>query len=117
MRISIIPALLLMLAMIALGPLAYASQTQSTGGTSTANVYKMKCSMCHGLDGKGYSAIHTPDFTSPKWQSSVSNQQITTVIENGKKGTSMPAWKGKLQMGQIEALVQYIRSLNSEKKK
>ncbi|MGH9344183.1 MAG: c-type cytochrome, partial [Terriglobia bacterium] len=25
------------------------------------------CVMCHGMDGKGYPAIHTPDFTSQKW--------------------------------------------------
>jgi cbb3-type cytochrome c oxidase subunit III len=82
-----------------------------------AQLFKSKCSMCHGVDGKGFSAIHTPDFTSPKWQASMTNKEITTVITNGKKGTAMPAFGNKLKSEEIQALVHYLRSLNSAKKK
>ncbi|HLI34361.1 MAG TPA: c-type cytochrome [Terriglobia bacterium] len=85
--------------------------------TDAAQLFKSKCSMCHGVDGKGFSAIHTPDFTSPKWQASMTNKEITTVITNGKKGTAMPAFGNKLKSEEIQALVHYLRSLNSAKKK
>lgn len=74
------------------------------------------CVMCHGMDGKGYPAIHTPDFTSEKWQAAHSDAFITEVITNGKKGTQMPAFGNKLKSDQIQDLVQYIRSLGAAQK-
>jgi cytochrome c oxidase cbb3-type subunit III len=88
----------------------------SFGAAAAADLFKSKCSMCHGMDGKGYPAIHTPDFTSAKWQAQNTDAQITGAIENGVKGTSMPAWQGKLTTAQIHDLVAYIRSLGSGKK-
>ncbi len=82
-----------------------------------AAIYKERCSMCHGVDGKGFSAIKTPDFTDPKWQASVTDKEIVEAIKNGKKGTAMPAFADKLKDEEIQAVVAHIRSLNSEKKK
>ncbi|MGH9405921.1 MAG: c-type cytochrome [Terriglobia bacterium] len=75
------------------------------------------CVMCHGANGKGYAAIHTPDFTSAKWQARHSDQQIAHVISHGKPGTRMPAFGTKVTSSQIQDLVAYIRSLGSEKTK
>jgi mono/diheme cytochrome c family protein len=80
-------------------------------------LYKQKCAMCHAPDGKGYSAIKTPDFTSPKWQESKTNKEIADTIKNGKSGTAMKSFADQLKEDEIEALVKYIRSLNSAKKK
>ena len=80
-------------------------------------LYKQKCAMCHAPDGKGYSAIKTPDFTSPKWQESKTDKEIADTIKNGKPGTPMKSFADQLKDDEIEALVKYIRSLNSEKKK
>jgi cbb3-type cytochrome c oxidase subunit III len=102
--------LTIMAAGLVLGSPAFAA-------ADAAQLFKSKCSMCHGVDGKGFSAIHTPDFTSPKWQASMTNKEITTVITNGKKGTAMPAFGNKLKSEEIQALVHYLRSLNSAKKK
>jgi cbb3-type cytochrome c oxidase subunit III len=82
-----------------------------------AAVYKQKCQMCHGADGKGYPAIKTPDLTDPKWQASVSDKQMTEVIKNGKKGTPMPAFADKLKEDEIQAVVKFVRSFDSSKKK
>jgi cbb3-type cytochrome c oxidase subunit III len=81
------------------------------------SLFKGKCAMCHGADGKGYPAIKTPDFTSPKWQASITDTQIITVIKGGKKGTAMPAFGSQFSAAQITALKDYIRSLKSAKKK
>jgi mono/diheme cytochrome c family protein len=73
--------------------------------------------MCHRTDGKGFPAIKTPDFTDPKWQASQKDKDLADVIKNGKKGTPMAAFGGKLKDDEIQALVTYIRAFNSSKKK
>jgi mono/diheme cytochrome c family protein len=70
--------------------------------------------MCHGVDGKGFAALKTPDFTSPKWQASMTDKQIKDVIKNGKKGTAMVAFGDKLNEEEITAVVAYIRSLKKK---
>ena len=78
---------------------------------SGGDLFKQKCSMCHGVDGKGYAALKTPDFTDPKVQASLTDKEITDTIKNGKKGTPMPPFADKLSDDQISSLVKYIRSL------
>jgi cbb3-type cytochrome c oxidase subunit III len=81
---------------------------------AVGDLFKQKCSMCHGVDGKGYAALKTPDFTDPKVQASLTDKEIAEVIKNGKKGTAMPAFGDKLSDEQIHALVNYIRSLKQK---
>ena len=80
------------------------------------DLFKQKCSMCHGVDGKGYPALKTPDFTDPKVQASLPDKRILDAIKNGKEDTQMPAFGDKLDDRQIHSLLVYIRSLNSSKK-
>ena len=75
------------------------------------DLFKQKCAMCHGADGKGFPALKTPDFTDPKVQASLSDKEMTEVIKKGKPGTAMPAFGEKLSEDQIKSLVTYIRSL------
>ena len=79
-----------------------------------AAVYKRKCAMCHGQDGKGFSAMKTPDFTSAEWQKSVTDKQITDIVKNGKKGTPMPAYENKLTGDEIKAVVAQVRSFGKK---
>ncbi len=74
-------------------------------------VFKARCTGCHGPDGKGKAAIGTPDFTSAKTQSGLSDADVIDTITNGRKGTIMPAWKGKLSDEEIAAVASYVRSL------
>ena len=103
----------LLLALVGAFVLAVPLRAQEADG---AALFKQKCSMCHGADGKGFAAIKTPDFTDPKWQAAITDDQIVETIKNGKKGTPMPPFKDKLKEEEIQALVKHIRSLNSEKK-
>jgi cytochrome c oxidase cbb3-type subunit 3 len=79
-----------------------------------ATIFKNNCAMCHGADGKGFSALKTPDFTDPKWQASVKDKQLREVIKNGKKGTAMAAFGDKLNDEEITAVITYIRSLKKK---
>ena len=82
-----------------------------------AAIFKQRCVMCHGADGKGFPAIKSPDFTDPKWQAAAKDKEMVDAIKNGKKGTAMMPFGDKLKDDEIQALVAYIRSLNSAKKK
>jgi cytochrome c oxidase cbb3-type subunit 3 len=91
-----------------------AAQDRSTpgpGAAAGAATFKGRCAGCHGQDGKGKTAIGTPDFTSSKVQGSLTDAQMVETITNGRKGTIMPAWKGKLSEEEIATAASYLRSL------
>jgi mono/diheme cytochrome c family protein len=77
-------------------------------------IFKTNCVMCHGVDGTGFSALKTPDFTSPKWQASITDKQMRVVIKDGKKGTAMAAFRDKLSDEQVTEVIAYIRSLKKK---
>jgi len=82
-----------------------------------AGIFREKCSMCHGIDGKGYAALKTPNFTDPKWQAAHPDKELLNAIENGVPETAMVSFKGKLSKEQMEDVLHYIRSLGAAKKK
>jgi mono/diheme cytochrome c family protein len=77
-----------------------------------AAVYKTKCAMCHGADGKGDTPVGKKmgarAFQSPE-VAKESDQLLFDITLNGK--AKMPLYKGKLTDDQIKSLVKYIRSL------
>ncbi|HLW51553.1 MAG TPA: cytochrome c [Candidatus Angelobacter sp.] len=76
-----------------------------------AALYKSKCQMCHGADGKGSPAgqkMGAKDFHSPE-VAKMSDKEFFDITKNGKD--KMPKYDGKLTDDQIQALVKYIRSL------
>jgi mono/diheme cytochrome c family protein len=78
-----------------------------------AALFQQNCAACHGPGGKGLAAVHTPDFTNPAFERSLSDQDITAAIRNGKARGRMPAWSGKLTDAQIDSLSTYIRSFSN----
>ncbi len=80
------------------------------GAAPAAALFQQNCAMCHGSNGKGLAAVHTPDFTNPSLQRSLSDQDIGNAIRNGKGGGRMPAWSGRLTDTEIHSLSSYIRS-------
>ena len=90
---------------------------QAAENPDGAEIFRAQCSMCHGVEGKGYSAIKTPDFTDSKWQAAHGDKELLDAIENGVPDTAMVAFKGKLSHEQIEAMLKYIRSLSGKKNK
>jgi cytochrome c6 len=74
-------------------------------------LYKSKCQVCHGPDGKGSAAgqkLGAKDFHSPE----VQKQSDAELIEITKQGKGkMPGYDKKLTDDQIKQLIKYIRSL------
>ncbi len=76
-----------------------------------AALYKSKCQVCHGADGKGTGAgqkMGARDFHSPE----VAKQSDAEMVKITKEGKGkMPKFEGKLTDDQIKGLITYIRGL------
>jgi len=76
-----------------------------------ADVYKAKCALCHGADGKGTAVgkkLGSQDLTSADAQKQ-SDADLTTIIMKGKN--KMPSYDGKLTKEQVELVLKHIRTL------
>jgi len=74
-------------------------------------LYKSKCQVCHGADGKGTAAgqkMGAKAFSSPEI-TKMSDDELVAATKKGKG--KMPAYDGKLTDDQIKGLVKYIRTL------
>jgi len=74
-------------------------------------LYKSKCQMCHGADGKGSPAgqkMGVRDFHSPE-VAKESDAELFKITKEGKG--KMPKQEGKLTDDQIKELIAYIRKL------
>ena len=74
-------------------------------------IFAENCANCHGPEGKGGGKMKAPDFTSPAVQAALSDAVVRKTIEDGKTGTAMPAWRGKLSETEINAVAAYVKSL------
>jgi mono/diheme cytochrome c family protein len=80
-------------------------------------IFQAHCAVCHGPQGKGdgpsaEALIPRPrDFTDPKVQASLTKDGVMDAILNGKPGTQMAAWKGKLSVEDAHKVMRYILSL------
>jgi cytochrome c6 len=81
-------------------------------GDDGAALFKSKCAMCHGPDGKGEvpmgKKLGARDLTSDDVQKQ-SDAQLTEVVTKGKN--KMPSYSEKLSKDQIAQLVAYIREI------
>jgi cytochrome c6 len=79
-------------------------------------LYKTKCAMCHGADGKGETPmgkkLNVRDLGSPEVQKQ-SDAELTTIISKGKN--KMPPFEAKLTAEQIGQVLAHIRELGKKK--
>ncbi|MBT3196914.1 MAG: c-type cytochrome [Gammaproteobacteria bacterium] len=79
-------------------------------------IYQAYCQVCHGVEGEGdgimtqLMGMMPMDHTNPNETNRLTNPELVTSILDGK-GRFMPAWRGILSQGEVEALVSYIRLL------
>jgi mono/diheme cytochrome c family protein len=76
-----------------------------------ADVYKAKCALCHGADGKGTAVgkkLGAHDLTSADVQKQ-SDADLATVVTKGKN--KMPPYDGKLTKEQTDLVLKHIRTL------
>jgi cytochrome c6 len=92
------------------------SASLPAGGQDAAALYKSKCAMCHGADGKGDTPIGKKmgirDLTSAEVQKQ-SDSELEQIVKKGKN--KMPAYDGKLKDSEIKDLVAFVRQLGKGK--
>ena len=79
---------------------------------SGEKVYKAKCAMCHGPDGKGETpagkGTKARDFCSDE-VAKETDEEWTTIIVKGKN--KMPSYDKKMSEADIKDAIAYIRGL------
>jgi mono/diheme cytochrome c family protein len=88
---------------------------QQPTNNSAASLYKTNCVACHAQDGRGSAvgkSLHAADFHSAQVQQQ-SDVQLAGTISEGRG--NMPAFGTRLTKDQIDALVNYIRTVGKAK--
>ena len=100
------------IAIFALAAALMMSTVRPAQAQDAAALYKSKCQMCHGADGKGDTPagkkMGTKDFHDPE-VAKASDADLIKITTDGKG--KMPAYKGKISDDEIKALVKYIHTL------
>lgn len=79
-------------------------------------LYERHCASCHGVLGTGKEPVGqalippAADLTSAKSKNKL-EAVLSNMIEHGKPGTEMAAWKRRLADREINDVVAYIRTL------
>lgn len=75
--------------------------------TKGKKVFNDTCSGCHGSDGQGGvgKKLHPSDFIQKS-----TNAEILAVLMNGRVGTAMCSFEGKLTEQQMADAIAYIRA-------
>ncbi len=77
-------------------------------------VYMKNCANCHRADGRGgrqptATGDPAPNFRTPEFWKSKTDEVLIAKTENGVPNSSMVAWKGILRREEILAVVQFLR--------
>ncbi len=70
-------------------------------------VFDANCLACHGADGAGGVG---PKLKPNAFVGASADAAVRQVIENGRAGTAMPAWQGRLSADDTTAVVALLRS-------
>jgi mono/diheme cytochrome c family protein len=83
--------------------LAFAPAIFADATPDGASIYKAKCAMCHGADGKGKTPL-----VATAQKDTV--DAIAKVVADGKK-PKMPSYQGKLTPEEIKAVATFVKGL------
>jgi len=87
------------------------------------SLYNTNCARCHGRSGDGDTedaealGVPMPDFTSDEFHQSRTDERLRRVTMEGGAAVGlsplMPPWKPALSESEIEAMVDYLRTMRS----
>jgi mono/diheme cytochrome c family protein len=78
---------------------------------SGSAIFQANCAACHRADGGGMIG---PNFTDAYFIHGNSVGDMVNIINNGVPGKAMAAWKEQLTAAEIQAVAQYISSLEGK---
>lgn len=89
-------------------PVAVGQASAAIGVT----LYLEQCATCHGVQGQGVDA---PPLRDSTFVQTASQEQVFSVVANGRAGTGMPGWLqangGSLTAQEITSIVDYLNTL------
>jgi cytochrome c oxidase cbb3-type subunit III len=71
------------------------------------------CAACHGIDGKGNTAMGAPNLSDKIWLHGWGEALIVSMINNGKNN-AMPAHGSRLTAEQVRVLAAYVWRLSND---
>lgn len=71
-------------------------------------LYAAQCESCHGTATQRGNAVH---LANPMFLASASDAYLRVAVVEGRPGTPMEPWQGKLSASEIEDVLAYVRSL------
>ncbi len=84
-------------------------------GVDGKALYMKKCKNCHGTTGAADTKLakkhDIPSWKESGWKGKWSMSKVKDIVNNGKSGTKMKAFKGKLTPEEIDAVSTYSRGL------
>jgi mono/diheme cytochrome c family protein/rhodanese-related sulfurtransferase len=86
--------------------LAVAAGDATTGSA----IYAKRCFGCHG-DAK--TRGEAPSLANPQFQAAATDPFVRYAVANGRPGTKMEAFTGKLTEAELDAVVSYVRALGN----
>ena len=75
------------------------------------NMFELKCSTCHGLDGRG--GEHAPDIVHRRAVTSLSDQGLLDLIHDGIPESGMPGFSS-MNQEDAQRLIAYLRFLQGK---
>jgi alcohol dehydrogenase (cytochrome c) len=75
--------------------------------SSGAQIYRDHCARCHGRNGEGSGSVSSLRDTT------LSHNDLISVVSDGIPGTAMPGWKGRLSNLEIKSVVDFMFSVTS----
>ncbi len=91
-----------------------AARTVKTSPDKVANgkrTYEQLCVSCHGENAEGKVGV-APSLASKTYLAAAGDELLIHTIQQGREGTTMPAWGLKVSRFAAEELVAYLRDLN-----
>jgi mono/diheme cytochrome c family protein len=84
-------------------------------GADGRKIYNARCSICHGVDGRGNTPqgrkVKAKDLRTPDVQNQSNDLLMETVMDGVGK---MPGFEKKLSADQIQQVLAYIRELGQD---
>jgi mono/diheme cytochrome c family protein len=107
------PAAALCLFIVCLIPLASGCSRKNAG----AELFKKKCSSCHGIDGRGKTRLAEgrpfADLTDGKWKHNGDRESIFKLVADGDPKSPMPPFRERLSPEELNLVVDHAVQLGS----
>ncbi|MBV9267120.1 MAG: c-type cytochrome [Acidobacteriaceae bacterium] len=76
--------------------------------------FSSACASCHGLDGRG--GEHAPNIATDANVQALTDRDLVRIVRNGIPSAGMPGFGSSLDEAQLPAVVQYLRTLQGQRK-